>query len=363
LRRIRASSAGYDQYPKLSETSDSDRSMAHDEVSDDDGDDVMTNDGATWEPLEGDDTAAARPPAAHRSSPTRRLRLRRSRNPVLAALDGGGDVWQRRGRDMLVGAVILIAPMVALNLWTTVLAFDRLDGSGPSLPGFNDDATTGIEEVALLLALLLASLTAAVVGIFAATILVGDRFGTTVGLRQALWSTLRLLPVAVAAWVVGHWWLPLVDAWVIGARSDEVGGRLFLALPVALVATSLLLYVGPVIVAERVGPLRALRRSWKLARMRFGSSVGFVASSTVLGALLLVGMASLPALLEWTGFITFGEYTWLANGIAAQLGVIITVPLVALATAQMYLEVRLDAEGMDLTLDTNAAFGDQVTAS
>ena len=36
---------------------------------------------------------------------------------------------------------------------------------------------------------------------------------------------------------------------------------------------------------------------------------------------------------------------------------IIVVPLIALATAQMYLEVRLDAEGMDLTIDAEAAFG------
>ena len=126
---------------------------------------------------------------------------------MLAALDGGGDVLQRRGRDVLVGAVLLITPLVALNLWSTVLAFDRLDGDAPLLPGFDGDATTGIEEVAALLALLLASLTAAVVGVFAAAILVGDRFGNDVGLRQGIWTTVRLLPVAVTAWVLGHWWL------------------------------------------------------------------------------------------------------------------------------------------------------------
>jgi hypothetical protein len=192
---------------------------------------------------------------------------------------------------------------------------------------------------------------------FAAAILVGDRFGNDVGLRQGIWTTIRLLPVAVTAWVLGHWWLLPVGAWAITARSDDLGGRLFLALPVALVLSALLLFVGPVIVAEGAGPMRALRRSWRLARMRFGSAAGFVVSSTVLGGLLLVGIASIPVLLEWTGFVTFGEYTWLATAIAAQLGVIVTVPLIALATAQMYIEVRLDAEGMDLALDADAAFG------
>lgn len=281
---------------------------------------------------------------------------------MLAALDGGGDVLQRRGRDVLVGAVLLITPLVGLNLWTTVLAFDRLDGAAPLLPGFDDDATTGIEEIAALLALLLASLTAAVVGVFAAAILVGDRFGDDVGLRRGVWTTIRLLPVAVAGWVLGHWWLLPVGAWVIAARSDDLAGRLFLAAPVALVLSALLLFVCPVIVAERAGPLRALRRSSRLARMRFAPAIGFVLASTVLGGLLLVGIASIPVLLEWTGFVTFGEYTWLATAIAAQLGVIVTVPLIALATAQMYIEVRLDAEGMDLALDADAAFGRQAAA-
>ncbi len=276
---------------------------------------------------------------------------------MLAALDGGGDVFQRRGRDVMVGAVILIAPMVALNLWLTVLAFDRLEDSGPSLPGFGDDAATGIEEVVLLLAVVFAGYTAAVVGCFAATILIADRFGRTVGLRGALWSTLRSLPTVTVAWAVSHWWLPLADAFVLGARDDQLVGRLVLTVPVVTVLTIAVLYVVPVIVAERAGPLRSIRRGWTLSRMRFGSALGFVVSSFAIGGLLVLGIGTLPALLEGTGFITFGDFTWLANGIALQLAVIVVLPLIALATAQMYLEVRLDAEGMDLTIDAEAAFG------
>lgn len=311
-----------------------------------------------WVPVEGDREPS--PPATAitpRPAASRRLRLRRARNPVLSALDGGGDVLQRRGRDVLVGVVVLIAPMVALNLWTTVLAFERLDGPGPTLPGFADDASTGIEELSLLLALLLASLTAAVVGVFAATLLVADRFGAPVGLADALRSTVRRLPATVVAWAVGHWWLPFLDAWAVGAGTDELGSRAMVALPVAMLASALVLFVAPVIVAERAGPVRALRRSWRLARLRYGWAVSFVAASAILGALLLVGVASLPAMLELTGLVTFGDYAWLANGVAAQIGVIVTVPLVALGTAQMYLEVRLDAEAMDVVLDADAAFG------
>ena len=85
--------------------------------------------------------------------------------------------------------------------------------------------------------------------------------------------------------------------------------------------------------------------------------MGFVCTSTVVGGLLLAGITYLPALLEALGFLTFGDYLWLVQGIASQLGIIIVVPLIALATAHLYLLLRVDAEGLDIALDAEAAFG------
>lgn len=320
----------------------------------------MTGQDGAWVPpegLSGDPAPPTRRPSPARAAGGRPLRMRRSRNPVIAALDGGGEIFQRRGRDVLVGAAALIAPMVVLNLWATVAAVDRLDAGGPAVPGFGDDASTGIEELVTLVAVVFASLTAAVVGIFATTIVIGERFGRRARLAGALTSAVRAAPVAVVAWALSHWWLVLADAFVVGGGSEAFGGRLFLAAMVALFVTPLVLYVGPVIVAERAGPWRAVRRSMRLAKLRYGAALGFVAASATLGGLLMAGVASLPALLEATGMITFGGYAWLANGIAVQIAIVVVVPLVALSTAQMYLEVRLDAEGMDLMLEADVAFG------
>ena len=41
----------------------------------------------------------------------------------------------------------------------------------------------------------------------------------------------------------------------------------------------------------------------------------------------------------------------------AQLVVLVVVPLIALATAQVYVEVRVAGEGLDLVIDADAAFG------
>jgi hypothetical protein len=115
--------------------------------------------------------------------------------------------------------------------------------------------------------------------------------------------------------------------------------------------------VSPTIVAERAGPLRGLRRGWRLVRMRFGAGRRFVVVSAVLGAALRVAITSLPQLAEQSGFITFGASTWLVEGLAGQLAPLVVVPWIALATANLYLQVRMDAEGMDLIVESERVFG------
>ncbi len=64
-------------------------------------------------------------------------------------LDGGGTVFQRRLRDVMIGATAILVPAVALNVWVTILGFDRLDPNDSALPSFlGDDTGSGIEDVA-----------------------------------------------------------------------------------------------------------------------------------------------------------------------------------------------------------------------
>lgn len=319
---------------------------------------------APWSEIEAAAPQAPRAPAAAVAT-ARPIRLRRRRDPVLAALDGAGAVMHRRARDLLVGTAILLVPMVALNLWATTLAFDRLDDGGPSLPGFDrNDALSGIESAVPLVAAVFASLTAALVGVFAASILIGERFARPVGLAAALRTTIAGAPTVAVTWIFGHCWVPFVALYVVrGSDWGDVLRRSLISAPPAAVLSAITLMVSPLIVAERATPARALQRSWALARMRFAVALAFVLVSTAVGGLLLLGIAFLPRLVEAFGFLTFGGYTWLVEGVVTQLGVLLVVPLVALATAQLYLEVRVLAEGMDLVLDADAAFGPRERAT
>lgn len=324
----------------------------------------MTERGGAWEPL---DTATTTPrpstsavgAAAARASA---FRLRRSRTPSLAALDGGGAILQRRLRDVVVGATVLLVPTVALNVWVSVLGYDRLDPNDSSVPSFlTDDTAGGIEDVATLLAIVFASLATAVVGYFAAQILLGERFDNPVSLGPALARTARRLPSIVSAWALTHWWFPLMTLIVVTADDDVVAAWLFLFGFVAWFSSAATLFVIPAMVGERLGPYAAAKRNWRLVTARYGLCLAFVFLATLLSTLLFVGIATLVPVLEALGFLALGGAAWVVQSVMLQLAVLVVVPLIALGTAQAYLEVRLGAEGLDVQIDADRAFGPVAT--
>ena len=306
------------------------------------------------------DTAAATPGSVRSADPVaavtarRRVRIRRSRQPVIGALDGGGAIFQRRLRDVLIGSTVLAAPAIGVNLWTTVVAFERFDPDEQLIP---DAAGAGQGDLAAWLSIVLVGAVTALVGHFVAQILLGERFGTPVTLRRALVHTLRRSWAVLVAWLIGHCWVPLFAFAVVGAENDDLGGLIFLHGLISWFTTTVMLFVVPAMVGERLGPFAAVKRSWRLTRRRFGHCFWFVLLATFLAGAVLLGFASLAPLLEATEFIGFGGAVWLVQGILLQVAVLLVVPLIALGTAQLYVEVRLDAEGLDLMIDADAAFG------
>jgi hypothetical protein len=289
------------------------------------------------------------------------VKLRRSRNPALGALDRSGGVLQQRMRDVLVGSALILVPAVALNLWMTVIAFDRFDSDEAFLPSMSSNTTgAGVEDVSVWMAIWFASFVTTLVGHFAAQILIGDRFGTFVSLRRAIVVTMKRLPSLAWLWLLTHWWVPLFSLVIVSSQEQDIGGLVFMYLVFALFASTFTLLAVPAMVGERIGPFKSATRAFRLARLRFGACMLFLVLATVLASSFLFGLATLAPLLEVTGFVTFGGATWLVQGILVQLGVLLVVPLIALATAQMYIEVRLDAEGLDLVIDADAAFGARV---
>jgi len=279
--------------------------------------------------------------------------LRRAERLILGSIDGAAHVLQRQARTVLLGSAILMVPMVAVGVLLAVLAFDRFDAVDGLL---GDRGYIGAESGFAFLAVALQSFTAHLIGAYAAVFLVRYQMGGSPGIGECIRVVLRRLPLLVATWLVTHWWALLFDLWLITSDRSSLAALIWiLPLTAALLSTCVLL-VTPVIMSEKLG-FRAIPRAWRLVRTRFGAAFGFVWACSVLAVMLFSFIAFLPQLAQGTGLITFGSYTWLVQGITLQLALLIVIPFTAIATAQLYLQIRVHAEGLDIVMAADRAFG------
>lgn len=275
---------------------------------------------------------------------------------MLGSIDGGAHVLQRRARDVLLGSALFMVPMLGLGVLLSILAyddFDRFDGL------FTDRGYVGVESGLVFIAITLQSFTAHIVGAYGAHYLVQYQMGGEPRVRSTAWATFRKLPLLFVTWLLTHWWMLGLALLIVNARSDAASGWGTLAALVASVFTPLVLLVAPVVMAERLG-LRSIGRAWRLVRGgRYGAAWSLVVLFTILAGSLLWFIAFLPSLLEQTGLITFGSWLSLVQGVMTQLAVLVVMPFAAVATAQFYLQLRVSAEGLDIVLAADRAFGER----
>jgi hypothetical protein len=308
----------------------------------------------------GIESGAGSPPSARDVAAP--ARVKRQERMVLGSIDGAAHVLQRHAREVVFGSAIFLVPVIALNLILSTLLFDRFDsfdGAVVSLPELTGGirAATGAETLLAYFSVLTTSLAVALIGGYLMALLLRQQGGLPVTLGSSLRAVGPRLPAVFGAWLISHLWLFLAALLLVQVNGSELAPFAVLLVPGGVLLLALLLFVSPVVVTERCGPWRALRRALRLGRLRFGACLGFVVVAAVIGVGLRLGITLLPRLAATTGLITFGSYGWLVEGVAGQFAQLIAVPLVALATAQFYLQVRMHAEGMDIVVAADRAFG------
>ena len=324
---------------------------------------------SSWAAIESGPDATPDASATSAAVPSRAVaaarrgwRLRRQPRPLLGSLDTAGVLVRRHAREILVGSAWILIPGIAIGLAATTLAFDRyqsLKGAAVSVPELlgGQRAATGIEELLWYVSLVVGSLAACLVGGFVTALVVQHSTEQRLRMGAAYRTLLPRLPSLAIAWLLGHAWFPFAILLLHNVAGTGLAVLALLGSPLVLVAVTFTLVAAPAIVVERLGPLRGLRRAWRLARSSFGLLFAFVIASVLIGLLVQYGIAYLPRLLQATGLVSFGRFGWLFEGVAGQLGCLISTPLVATATALVYLEVRMTAEGMDLVVEADRAFG------
>jgi hypothetical protein len=204
--------------------------------------------------------------------------------------------------------------------------------------------------------------------------------GRKIGIAEA-WHIARLPALLgasglIAAIFIGLW-APLVAVVVIlaiahlGIAAALVGVFGAIAAFIVTVWFSIMLSLSaPAVVLERLGPVRALKRSWRLASRSFWRLLGIY---LLTGLVVLVASFILELPFGIVRAVTGGAATGL-GGVAAGGAVVaviigavgsivagaVTRPISAGVTVLLYLDMRMRKEGLDLVLQ-NAAQGQQMT--
>jgi hypothetical protein len=234
-----------------------------------------------------------------------------------------------------------------------VLAFDSYQDFDTLL---GDRGYVGVETGLVLLGVAVQSLSAHLIGAYTAAYLVSYQMGGDPQASACLRRVLRKLPLLTLTWAMTHWPTLLTMWWIATIAPAGAFALLWIMLPLIAMFSAMSLVVAPVVMIEQLG-VRSIARAWRLGRNRFGATFGFVLACGLLGAMLAAFIAFLPDLAQATGFITFGSLDWLVQGVTTQLAVLFVLPFVAFATSQMYLQLRVQAEGLDIMIAADRVFG------
>jgi hypothetical protein len=208
---------------------------------------------------------------------------------------------------------------------------DAFTATGPS------DVETGFGGDLFLLGLLVQGIALALVTAAVSRLVTG-------------WYTGRRLDAgALLGGAVYRSWA-LVVAWVLVHLVEGVFAIL-LFLP-ALVPMTWYSIVSVVVACEGVGPIKAMRRSFRLTSRRFGS-VLLVCLLVVLVDILLSGaLTAIGALYVEVN----GPAGWAVNTAVAAAALLVTTPFVAGAATLLYLDLRVRTEGLDIELAAGRRF-------
>lgn len=259
-------------------------------------------------------------------------------------LDGAFAVLKAQPTKIATIAAAFIVPVQLVEAWAQR---DVLGGAGlvellqtddPSVIAAADEAESGA-SVALSYAMLAANSVVLVFVAASLTLLIAGWYsGVDRSAGAVLTATLR------RSWALGASWLLV--------HLAEAVGFVFLVLPSVLLMGAFVV-TAPVIAAERAGAWHAMRRSWRLTRRRFWPTVGVAVLIGVVSNLVGYALSLVPTLLAAAVGLGQGWIILAAGGIVSTL---VTTPMVAAATALLYLDLRIRTEGLDLQLEADARF-------
>lgn len=256
-------------------------------------------------------------------------------------LDGAFAVLKASPANVLAVAALFVVPVQLVAAWlqrdalAALNLFDVLAGDEAAIEAVEEDDLGA--TAAGLLGLMGMSISLPFVCAATTALVLARHRGHDPSLGELVGTVVRKAPVLLVAWVLVH------VAEVLGLFLCGVG---------ALAAMTLFLVTAPVVVAEDLGPVAAMRRSARLARRRFWPTLGVALLTGLVASLFDQALSSAPVLLAV--LVGTDGAGWLLLGAGGVMSSIVTTPVVAAATSLYYLDLRVRTEGLDLELEAGA---------
>ena len=247
-------------------------------------------------------------------------------------LDGAFKLLKANARTILL---VVAAFVVPLQLLSAFVVRDQVSTgfldilSDPTIAESQSEFSLG-DAAGSVFTVLLGLVTTPLIAGAVSRVCAASYLGQTVGPGDALRDTLRRLPALLAA------------AFLV-LLAQGVGFVLCILPGIAV--TVLYSAVTPALMIEDLGPVQAMRRSWRLLRPRFWPVLGIVALAWLIASFLGNLLGGIPSAV---GAIFGGSLAWLWIALGSVLASIVSAPVTAIVDTLIYFDGRIRNEGFDL---------------
>lgn len=245
---------------------------------------------------------------------------------TLDLADGALAILRSKPRTVATIAAAFVLPTHLLTAWLdreffAVFDLGEFDSTTGQFEGQSELADLGIFGASTIGTILQHAILP-FLGVALTHLALGWRMGHDRSASECLAFTLRKTHVILVALVLSK----LIQ-----------GASLLLATPVTML-------VAPIIAAENVGPVTAIRRAFVLGRRRYGALLGLLLLIVLIHVLLGNALATVPVV----GALFLGEWGWVAFFALGSVGATVLDILGTGAAVLAYIDVTNRTEGTDL---------------
>jgi hypothetical protein len=250
-------------------------------------------------------------------------------------IDHAFGFLRRHPREVVTTSALFVVPfaVVVAYLQRNLLGGESfVDVFSSSDPSVFADEQAGSDSTLQIVSFIGPSIGLVYVAAALAVMVAAERAGQVVDGSAAFLQALKLTPALLVSWVLVH---------VI-----EVIGMVLFVVP-GLFAVIAFMVVAPVIGVERLGPWASMKRSNQLTSRRRGPVLGVILLSFFVELVVANALTLLPTFIAAIIGLDIG---WIVLGVGAAVVSLITTPFVALVSVELYLDLRVRTEALDIEM-------------